>query len=84
MPGCLLGLAPWQFGSGPRGCIGKNISILEMWKVVFELYRHFEINVVGDGEWVVNGMWFTTQSNVDVQFKPRSRVYKGSENDLST
>lgn len=54
-----------------------------MWKVVFELYRHFEIDVVGDGEWVVNGTWFTTQSNVDVQFKPRSRVYKGSENDLS-
>ena len=45
--------------------------MLEMWKVVFELYRNFEINLVGDKEWTVDGRWFTTQSNIEVNLKPR-------------
>ncbi|KND89163.1 Pisatin demethylase [Tolypocladium ophioglossoides CBS 100239] len=61
----------FTFGYGPRSCIGKNISILEMWKVVFELYRHFQINLADDAEWVVNGTWFTTQSNIEIKFKPK-------------
>lgn len=60
-----------QFGYGPRSCIGKNISILEMWKVVFELYRHFDITLASDKEWTVNGTWFTAQSNIEAVFKPR-------------
>ena len=43
-----------------------------MWKVVFELYRHFEIDLAGDAEWTVNGTWFTTQTNVEVTFKPKA------------
>jgi hypothetical protein len=42
-----------------------------MWKVVFELYRHFDIDLAGDQEWTVNGTWFTTQSNIEVRFKPK-------------
>lgn len=61
-----------KFGYGPRSCIGKNISILEMWKAIFELYRNFDIDVVGDKEWEINGSWFTPQRNVEVLFKPRS------------
>ncbi|KAK4670011.1 uncharacterized protein QC763_207920 [Podospora pseudopauciseta] len=61
----------FTFGYGPRSCIGKNISILEMWKVVFELYRHFDITLASDKEWTVNGTWFTAQSNIEAVFKPR-------------
>ncbi|EAQ82928.1 hypothetical protein CHGG_10746 [Chaetomium globosum CBS 148.51] len=60
------------FGAGPRGCIGKNISILEMWKVVFELYRNFDISLASDKEWTVNGTWFTAQSDVAAIFKPKN------------
>ncbi|KOC11290.1 putative cytochrome P450 [Aspergillus flavus AF70] len=30
------------FGAGVRTCIGKNLSLLEMSKVIPELYRQFE------------------------------------------
>ncbi|ROW17642.1 hypothetical protein VPNG_00854 [Cytospora leucostoma] len=62
------------FGYGPRSCIGKNISMLEMWKVVFELYRNFEITLADDQDWVVKGHWFTRQSNVAMVFKPKSKT----------
>lgn len=61
----------FSFGSGPRSCIGRNISVLEMWKVVFELYRNFDIDLASNGEWQVNGSWFTPQSNVEVTFTPK-------------
>lgn len=32
-----------QFGAGHRVCIGKNISYLEVYKVVPELLRRFEV-----------------------------------------
>jgi len=59
------------FGYGPRSCIGKNISILEMWKVVFELYRNFDITQAKDQEWGVKGHWFTAQRNISMVFKPK-------------
>lgn len=34
----------FQFGMGPRTCIGKNISLLEMYKVVPSLLRRFEVS----------------------------------------
>jgi len=63
----------YQFGYGPRSCIGKNISILEMWKVAFELYRNFDISLASDKEWTVNGNWFTPQGNIKAIFKPKTK-----------
>lgn len=34
----------FQFGMGARTCIGKNISLLEMYKVVPSLLRRFEVS----------------------------------------
>ncbi|KUI65981.1 Pisatin demethylase [Cytospora mali] len=59
------------FGYGPRSCIGKNVSMLEMWKVLFELYRNFEITLADDQDWSVKGHWFTWQSNVALVFRPK-------------
>ncbi|GKT59761.1 pisatin demethylase [Colletotrichum tofieldiae] len=42
-----------------------------MWKVTFELYRHFDVSLVGDAEWQINGSWFTPQSNIEVIVRPR-------------
>ncbi|KAJ5897370.1 cytochrome P450 [Penicillium tannophilum] len=42
------------FGYGSRTCIGKNISIMEMGKLVPQLIRHFEIEWASeDPEWKV-------------------------------
>lgn len=51
-----------QFGAGARTCLGKNISILEMTKLVPQLYRKY--NFVLDKpeeEWELNMVWFVKQ-----------------------
>ncbi|KAH7070196.1 pisatin demethylase [Paraphoma chrysanthemicola] len=37
------------FGAGPRVCIGKNISLLEMCKVVPQIVRRFDFEMVNGG-----------------------------------
>ncbi|KAK8126551.1 uncharacterized protein PG998_002310 [Apiospora kogelbergensis] len=63
----------FAFGAGPRSCIGKNISILEMWKVIFELYRAFDIDLAKDKEWDTKGHWFVTPSNVEMYVRPKAQ-----------
>lgn len=36
----------FQFGAGPRTCIGKNISLLEMYKLVPTFLRNFEVSAI--------------------------------------
>lgn len=40
-----------QSGAGSRTCIGKNISLLEMSKVLPHLYRKFEFKLAPLGRW---------------------------------
>lgn len=52
------------FGAGPRVCLGKNISLLEMSKVVPEIVRKFDFEMVRDGPGNGYGWktyWFTKQ-----------------------
>jgi cytochrome P450 len=37
-----------QFGYGSRTCLGKNISLLEIAKLVPQLIRHFEVGTFTD------------------------------------
>ena len=39
----------FQFGAGPRTCIGKNISLLEIYKLVPTFLRNFEVRYHRDG-----------------------------------
>ncbi|KAL5358091.1 cytochrome protein [Aspergillus floccosus] len=50
-----------SFGAGSRTCIGKNISLLEMSKVVPQLYRKFEFKLAHPGEMVTSEDWFVKQ-----------------------
>jgi len=46
----------FQFGAGARTCIGKNVSLLEVYKLVPSFLRRFEVSnqsrfdILGDGE----------------------------------
>ncbi|GLI71872.1 hypothetical protein PoHVEF18_000039 [Penicillium ochrochloron] len=50
------------FGAGSRTCIGKNISLLEMTKLVPQLVRRFDFVPAGDSEWKTSSGWFVKQS----------------------
>lgn len=44
----------FQFGAGARTCIGKNISLLEIYKLVPSFLRNFEVSrVCGEALWSV-------------------------------
>ncbi|GIZ48492.1 hypothetical protein CKM354_001155000 [Cercospora kikuchii] len=52
------------FGLGSRTCIGKNISLLEVAKVIPQIYRNFEIHHVNPGNpevWETDNRFFVKQ-----------------------
>ncbi|KAL2795247.1 cytochrome P450 [Aspergillus keveii] len=49
------------FGAGARTCIGKNISLLEMTKLVPQLVRKFDFLPTGKAEWTTSSGWFVKQ-----------------------
>ena len=62
----------FTFGSGSRACIGRNISMIEMRKVIPQLLREFDISLEGNGEWKVKNVWFTQQDMPRCILKKRS------------
>ncbi|KAL5328641.1 hypothetical protein ACEPPN_002143 [Leptodophora sp. 'Broadleaf-Isolate-01'] len=64
-----------QFGMGARTCIGKNISLLEIYKVVPSLLRRFEIQLEDPSKsWVVHNAWFVRQYGFRTTFSKRDLV----------
>ncbi|KAI4843690.1 benzoate 4-monooxygenase cytochrome-like protein P450 [Aureobasidium sp. EXF-8845] len=61
----------FQFGAGARTCIGKNISLLEIYKLVPTFLRTFEVEMACD-DWKTRNAWFVRQSEFYTNFKLRS------------
>ncbi|KAK4555552.1 hypothetical protein LTR86_007305 [Recurvomyces mirabilis] len=65
------------FGAGARTCLGKNISLLEMGKLVPLVLRRFEFEFVGvDGrgkEWELWDYWFVRQTGVVCKVRRRAK-----------
>ncbi|KAJ5392315.1 P450 monooxygenase [Penicillium cosmopolitanum] len=49
------------FGAGARTCIGKNISLLEMTKLLPQLVRRFDFVPAGNKNWTTSSGWFVKQ-----------------------
>ncbi|CAK4033845.1 Pisatin demethylase [Lecanosticta acicola] len=64
--------AMFQFGAGARTCIGKNISLLEIYKLVPTFLRNFEIEMESD--WKTHNAWFVRQLDFRTRFRPRKIV----------
>ncbi|KAI0022853.1 cytochrome P450 [Xylariomycetidae sp. FL0641] len=65
----------FQFGMGSRTCIGKNISLLEIYKLVPSLLRRFEISFKDPSqEWKLVNAWFVKQQNFQTMFQLRDLV----------
>lgn len=67
-------MAGQQFGFGARTCIGKNISLMEMGKLVPQIMRVFDLEWASTSPtWSVKTWWFARQSGILVRFKARSK-----------
>ena len=56
----------FAFGMGSRTCIGKNLSLLEVGKLIPEVVRRFEFvldDEVKDKEWRSVSRWFVKPEN---------------------
>ncbi|KAK5136834.1 hypothetical protein LTR08_001756 [Meristemomyces frigidus] len=53
------------FGSGTRSCLGKNVSLLEMSKLVPQLLRRFDFVLADPSkEWILHDYWFVKQTGL--------------------
>ncbi|KAL4861441.1 hypothetical protein BDV12DRAFT_208025 [Aspergillus spectabilis] len=63
------------FGGGARSCIGKNISLLEMTKVVPTLINEFDIQLEpGHQHLDQKCFWFVKQDGFIVRLRPRQKT----------
>lgn len=57
---------------GSRTCIGRNISMLEMAKLVPQLVRKFDFDLAIPGEaWETRNVWFVKQHGFNCRVKAR-------------
>ncbi|ESZ90950.1 cytochrome P450-like protein [Sclerotinia borealis F-4128] len=64
-----------QFGMGARSCIGRNISLLEIYKLVPSMLRRFEIKLeYPEREWTLHNSWFVRQLDFRTTFRNRELV----------
>ena len=61
----------FQFGAGARTCLGKNISLLELYKLVPTFLRNFEITMVDEDKYQRFCAWFVRHLGFNTKFKPR-------------
>ncbi|KAF2753019.1 cytochrome P450 [Pseudovirgaria hyperparasitica] len=65
------------FGHGHRSCIGKNISYLEVYKLVPTLLKTYELELDcpnAKNEWRLENRWFVPQFDFFVRMKKRASV----------
>ncbi|KAF9693475.1 hypothetical protein EKO04_008401 [Ascochyta lentis] len=65
----------FAFGAGSRTCIGKNVSYLEMYKLIPAVLRSFDIELAyPEKDWTLPNAWFVKQSDIHVRLRSKSQV----------
>lgn len=60
------------FGAGPRTCLGKNIVLMEMHKIMPQLLREFDFRLHDpENEWRTRNIWFVHQEGLIVDLVRR-------------
>lgn len=65
--------AIFSFGAGSRVCLGKNIALLEISKLVPELLRRFEVRLVDPKRYTLRPGWLVLQEGLDVRLTMRDQ-----------
>lgn len=62
------------FGAGARTCLGKNVSLLEMSKLVPQMLRKYTVDLADPArEWELHDYWFVQQTGLICRFSRRDR-----------
>ncbi|KAK3071600.1 hypothetical protein LTR53_008337 [Teratosphaeriaceae sp. CCFEE 6253] len=62
----------FAFGAGARMCLGRNISWMEMSKLIPTLFMHYNLELSEpDKEWSMKCWWFVMQEGVNVRLTRR-------------
>ncbi|KIY01582.1 uncharacterized protein Z520_03134 [Fonsecaea multimorphosa CBS 102226] len=65
MDRCML-----NFGAGTRTCIGKNISLSELHKLIPSVLRQFDLELINpENGWRTSDFWFNKQTGLQVKVK---------------
>lgn len=65
--------ADLTFGAGKRACLGKNVSLLEIYKIIPLLFMKYDMRLVDPTkDWKIQNSWFVRQADVDVQIRLRN------------
>ena len=64
----------FTFGGGSRTCLGKNISLIEMYKVIPSLLITFDVQLAEPArEWQIENSWFVFQSGLNCTLKKKEK-----------
>ncbi|KAK8096268.1 hypothetical protein PG999_014290 [Apiospora kogelbergensis] len=67
--------ADLTFGAGSRGCLGKHLGLLQVYKVVATLVTRYDMEMVHpDGEWWVRCAFFLRQKGPEVRIRRRQEA----------
>lgn len=67
--------AMFQFGAGSRTCIGKNVSLLEVYKLIPNFLTRFNVELNDPSkEWKLHNAWFVKQLDFNVKFSERQQL----------
>lgn len=68
-----MNAASFGFGAGTRYCLGKNIGLMEIKKLIPQLYRNYNISFAdAKKDWNVRCYWFVQQSNFILNLERRA------------
>lgn len=68
-----MNAADFVFGGGARRCIGENLALIQLHKLVATLVTQFDIELVNpQKEWSVQGAWFPHLSGIEVKASKRT------------
>ncbi|KAF4967126.1 hypothetical protein FSARC_5287 [Fusarium sarcochroum] len=65
--------ADLSFGCGSRNCLGRNVGLYQIYKVLATLITLYVIELVDpEKEWKVTNSWFPRQEGLEVRIRKRS------------
>ncbi|EAU32038.1 conserved hypothetical protein [Aspergillus terreus NIH2624] len=60
-----------QFGAGSRTCMGKHISMAEIYKIIPALLRSYHFELDGNGDLKTSSYWFYKPANITTRVQRR-------------